>query len=485
VEQFIQDLAKSLGGWAYLLVGFMAMAETAAFIGFIAPGEFAIIFGGVLAGEGTLSIVLLIGIVWTCAVIGDSIGFMIGRRFGRSFAERHGPKVRLTEERVKKVEDYFARHGGKTIILGRWLGFVRPLMPFTAGTSGMPYRAFLPYDVLSAGMWSATFCVLGFIFYRSFTQITNVAGKGSLALAILIGVSLAVYQVVKRLRHPEDRERLAAWVSRQAQRPALRPLAAVARALWATVLRPLWRLVLRPIWIVTAPPLRFVGARLTPGELGIELTTLLAVTAVSVYTVVLQVNLIEPGGSLITGDRWALELARDIQTHTLTTIAKVLSFLGSFWVVLLAVIATSFFLVTRERLAEAATLAIGFVLTDISVHVMKAAVDRPRPPDPLVDSGGSAYPSGHAALAVTYLAIAVLLAHGGRAARRLGIVLAGVAAVVLIGLSRVYLRVHWLSDVGGGWAVGLALFSACGCIALVVQYLRSGVGGTTAADAPR
>jgi undecaprenyl-diphosphatase len=358
-------------------------------------------------------------------------------------------------------------------------------MPFTAGTSGMPYRAFLPYDVLSAGMWSATFCVLGFIFYRSFTQITNVAGKGSLALAILIGVSLAVYQVVKRLRHPEDRERLAAWVSRQAQRPALRPLAAVARALWATVLRPLWRLVLRPIWIVTAPPLRFVGARLTPGELGIELTTLLAVTAVSVYTVVLQVNLIEPGGSLITGDRWALELARDIQTHTLTTIAKVLSFLGSFWVVLLAVIATSFFLVTRERLAEAATLAIGFVLTDISVHVMKAAVDRPRPPDPLVDSGGSAYPSGHAALAVTYLAIAVLLAHGGRAARRLGIVLAGVAAVVLIGLSRVYLRVHWLSDVGGGWAVGLALFSACGCIALVVQYLRSGVGGTTAADAPR
>ena len=78
MQQFIQDLAQSLGSWAYLLVGFMAMAETAAFIGFIAPGEFAIIFGGVLAGEGTLSIVLLIGIVWTCAVIGDSIGFMIG-----------------------------------------------------------------------------------------------------------------------------------------------------------------------------------------------------------------------------------------------------------------------------------------------------------------------------------------------------------------------------------------------------------------------
>jgi undecaprenyl-diphosphatase len=485
MEQFIQDLAESLGSWAYLLVGFMAMAETAAFIGFVAPGEFAIIFGGVLAGEGTLSILLLIGIVWTCATIGDSIGFMIGRRYGRVFAERHGPKVRLTEDRLRKVEEYFARHGGKTIILGRWLGFVRPLMPFTAGTSGMSYRAFLPYDVLSAGAWSTTFCVLGFIFYRSFTKIANFAGKGSLALAILIGVSLAVYHAVKHLRHPEERERFAAWVSRQAERPGLRPLAAVARALWAALLRPLWRLVLRPLWLVTAPPVRFIGARLRPGEVGIELTTLLAVLAVSVYTIVLQVNLIETRDSLITGDGWALDLARDIQTQALTTLAKVLSFLGSFWVLLVAVVATGVFLVTRDRVAEAITLGIGFVLTDITFHVFKAAVDRPRPPDPLVDSSGSAYPSGHAALAMTYLAIAVLLAHGGRAARRLAIVLAGVAAVVLIGLARVYLRVHWLSDVGGGWAVGLAVFSACGCIALVLQYLRGGVSGTTAAGAPR
>ena len=148
-------------------------------------------------------------------------------------------------------------------------------------------------------------------------------------------------------------------------------------------------------------------------------------------------------------------------------------------------LSTAVFLVTRERVAEAITIAIGFVLTDITVHVMKAAVARPRPPDPLVDSGGYAYPSGHAALAVTYLAIGLLLARGGRAARRVAIVLAGLAAMVLIGLSRVYLRVHWLSDVGGGWAVGLAVFSACGCIALVVQYLRSGVSGTTAAGASR
>src|SRR5437867_13118972 len=102
MEQLIQDLAHSLGSWAYLLVSFMATAETAAFLGFIAPGEFTIILGGVLAGEGTLSISLLIGIVWASIVIGDSIGFTLGRKLGRSFLVRHGPRVRLTEDRLRR-----------------------------------------------------------------------------------------------------------------------------------------------------------------------------------------------------------------------------------------------------------------------------------------------------------------------------------------------------------------------------------------------
>src|SRR5688500_8667899 len=155
MEQLIEDVAHSLGSWAYLLVAVMAIAETAAFLGFIAPGEFTIILGGVLAGEGTLSIGLLIGIVWASIVIGDSIGFMLGHRLGRNFALRHGHRVRLTEDRIRRVEGYFRRHGGKTIFLGRWVGFVRPLMPFTAGASGMPYRRFLPYDVLSAGLFGS------------------------------------------------------------------------------------------------------------------------------------------------------------------------------------------------------------------------------------------------------------------------------------------------------------------------------------------
>src|SRR3954454_2500567 len=164
----------------------MAMAETAAFAGFIAPGEFAVIFGGVLAGEGTLNVVLLIGIVWMSCVIGDSTGFYLGHRLGRSWAVKHGPKVRLTEERLSKVEAFFSRHGGKTIVIGRWVGLVRPLMPFTAGTSGMSYRQFLPYDIVGAGLWGTTFTLLGYIFWQSFSKITDIASRGALVFGLLV-----------------------------------------------------------------------------------------------------------------------------------------------------------------------------------------------------------------------------------------------------------------------------------------------------------
>ena len=143
LEHLIEDLAKSLGGWAYLLVGGLALAETAAFLGFIAPGEFAVILGGVLAGEGELSIELLIGIVWACAVAGDSIGFMLGHRLGREFALKYGPRVRLTEDRVRRGRGVLRQarrqddHPGPVARLraaadalhGRQLGHALPALP--------------------------------------------------------------------------------------------------------------------------------------------------------------------------------------------------------------------------------------------------------------------------------------------------------------------------------------------------------------------
>ena len=156
----------------------MAFLETGAFVGLIAPGEFTVIIGGVVAGQGEIDIVPLIGLAWFCCVLGDSASFFLGHKLGRAFLVKHGPKVRIDEETLKKVESYFDRHGGKTVLIGRFIGLVRAVAPFVAGSSGMRYRQFLPFSILGTGLWATTFSLLGFFFYRSFEQVANYAGPG-------------------------------------------------------------------------------------------------------------------------------------------------------------------------------------------------------------------------------------------------------------------------------------------------------------------
>jgi membrane-associated phospholipid phosphatase len=115
------------------------------------------------------------------------------------------------------------------------------------------------------------------------------------------------------------------------------------------------------------------------------------------------------------------------------------------------------------------------------VHVTKGAVDRPRPPRPLVATSLSAFPSGHAAYSTVYVALAVIT---GRVfdgiASRAALVVAGIMAAGAVGASRAYLRVHWWSDVVAGWALGAAIFGALAAIGLVVGYFRNNGGGMVA-----
>ncbi|MEA2270345.1 MAG: hypothetical protein QOC64_2955, partial [Solirubrobacteraceae bacterium] len=180
LEETLVRIGETLGPWTYLLVGVLAFAETGAFIGLIAPGETAMMLGGVVAGQGQIDVVTLIGIVWACAVAGDLTSFMLGRRLGRAFLVRHGAKVQITEDRLQQVERFFDRHGGKAILLGRFVGLVRAIAPFLAGSSGMSLRRFVPYDVVGAGLWGSTFVLLGYAFWQSFSTLLAYAKKGAL-----------------------------------------------------------------------------------------------------------------------------------------------------------------------------------------------------------------------------------------------------------------------------------------------------------------
>jgi membrane protein DedA with SNARE-associated domain/membrane-associated phospholipid phosphatase len=469
-KKVIGDIAETLGAWTYALVGVMAFLETGAFVGLVAPGETVVIAGGVIAGEGTIELIPLIGLVWICAVLGDTTSFYIGRRLGRKFLEQHGPRVKITHERLEQVEGYFDRHGGKTILIGRFIGLVRALAPFIAGASGLTYRRFLPYSVVGTGLWSTAFCVLGYIFWRSFDRVAHYAGQAIFAFGLIVGVTVGVVVADRRRRD------IQAWLLAHERHPLIRPLFAIAR--------PVYRRVLLPLARVVAPEARFLWDRITPGGLGLELTTTLAIGGVGLYVFVLYVVILSGDPGLTPFDQMFLDVSDDLSSPTGTDVAKAVSDLGALPTCIGVVVATSIVLAARGRMTEVGVLVGGFVLIYVIVHVTKSAIDRPRPVAPLVDTEGSSFPSGHAAYATAWVAAALMFT------RRLGLasaalVTGAVVLAVAIGLSRIYLRAHLWSDVAGGWGLGVGIFGLLAVMAIVVDHMRHNGGGRAQETAVR
>jgi membrane protein DedA with SNARE-associated domain/membrane-associated phospholipid phosphatase len=464
IEHIIEEAGQRLGKWTYLVVGVMAYLETGAFIGLVAPGETTVIVGGLVAGQGQISLMVLIAIVWTCAVLGDLTSYTLGRRLGRDFMVRHGGRVKITEARLEQVEAFFARRGGMTILIGRFIGLVRAIAPFIAGASRMPLRKFLPYDVLGAGLWATAFCVLGYVFWRSFDQLTAWVSRGLFAFGLAVAVIVAIVFLLRLQRHPELQAKTKAWIVEQLERPLLRPAAPYLRAGWHRVVRPLAR--------VSEPPARFVWNRFTPGELGLEVTTLLALAAVGSFTFVLLGSELDER-TLLFGDRAAFDVADALYSEPVKDVLVWVTALGSFVVVAIVVALTTGWAAMRRRYFEAAVLPISFLLTWLAVNVAKDAYDRPRPSGSHVDTEGMAYPSGHAAYAVAWVACAVVLVRaGGTFATRFAAITFAVVLAAVVGLTRVYLRAHYLSDVEGGWGVAVAIFALLGVVAVVVGWLR-------------
>jgi membrane protein DedA with SNARE-associated domain/membrane-associated phospholipid phosphatase len=432
----IENVGRKLGKWTYLLVGLLAFLETGAFVGLVAPGESAVLVGGVVAGQGDISIVLLIGIVWTCAVLGDVTSYTLGRRLGRGFLERHGPRLKITEARLRQVEEFFDRRGGATILIGRFIGLVRAIAPFVAGASRMELRKFLPYDVVGAGLWSALFCLLGYFFSRSLHQVEAYIGRGAAALTTIVVIGLAIWFALRLRRDPELRARVAARLERT----------------------PVWR------------PARFLAEHAT---FELELTTLVALAAVGTYGFFGIAMLLGPGEPLAPFDADAFDLFGALYMEPVADVVRVLTQAGSFPVTSLVVVLTAAWAMRAVRPREGVALVVAHALVYLAVHVAKEAEGRIRPSDPHASTEGLAYPSGHSAYAVAYVACAVVMARGGhRWATRFALVTIAVAIAAAIGASRIYLRAHYLSDVLGGFALSTAIYALVGIAALAVSAVR-------------
>ena len=161
-ERLIALLSTVLSGWlGYIALFGIVFAETGLLIGFFLPGDSLLFTVGVVAGAGQLNIALINVLLMAAAIVGDGVGFYLGRRTGPAIFNR--PDSRLfKQEYLRRTHDFYEKHGGKTIIFARFVPIVRTFAPFVAGVAGMNYGRFLTFNVFGGIGWVFALTMLGY-----------------------------------------------------------------------------------------------------------------------------------------------------------------------------------------------------------------------------------------------------------------------------------------------------------------------------------
>ncbi|HEV3496776.1 MAG TPA: bifunctional DedA family/phosphatase PAP2 family protein, partial [Actinomycetes bacterium] len=436
----LESLGSLSGPVAYLVVGLFAMLETAALVGLFVPGELAMIAGGYIAYRGKADLIPMIILATVCATTGDSLGYLLGRRFGPSL-KRTRLGVRVGEQRWNKAEQYLVRRGGRAVFLGRFVGVLRALVPTLAGASHMPYRRFLLWSALGASIWAPTIVGLGYLAGSSYKRVEGYAGQAGL---VLLGIIVTVAGVAAMGRwvagHPEE---VRAFCRRQIERPIPSRIHARYRA-----------------------QIQFLAGRLRPGRaLGLALTLQLVFlgTAAWAFGSIARDVLTGRGAARVDGP-----ITRALVEHRvdwLTTALDQLSAVGGGFTLVVFVLACG---LLARRLTGSwlplLTLSVCLAGAGVLDDVVKPVIGRERPDvGPVVATGaGSAFPSGHATQSVAvYGAVAYIVAGRLRTwSARVAAWTVALVLVLLVGFSRIYLGVHWLTDVLGGYALGALWLAA-------------------------
>ncbi|CAB4626332.1 unannotated protein [freshwater metagenome] len=193
------ELASSLGDWLYLILGFLAFAEAAIMLGFVLPGETALLAGGVLAAEGVLDIRIMFVVAVVCAIVGDSVGYEVGKVLGPRL-ETSWLGRRVGQKRWDTAQAFLDKHGGKAVFMGRSIALLRALVPGLAGMSGMQYRRFLGWNALGGFLWGGGCVLLGYFFAKSIRRVEQYLTYGGLILFVVVVSGFVIAHIIGKRR---------------------------------------------------------------------------------------------------------------------------------------------------------------------------------------------------------------------------------------------------------------------------------------------
>ena len=407
-----------------------ALLETAAFAGLAVPGETAVVLGGVVAFQGRIPVAAMAASATFGAILGDSVGFYLGRRLGtRVLSGRLGKLV--GRGRVEATMRRIKGGGIKAVVLGRFVGVLRAVMPFAAGSSGMAYGRFLVASVLGGTAWGVGFTLLGYAAGNSWRRVEHAVGRASTVLAVGLVTVAVLWLLARAAAKRQDR----------------------IRELWHAFLdRPRVAAVRRRY----ARQLAFVGHRFRPGQVaGLQLT--LALAALAVLGWLLAVVLVQVLGrtGLAGVDRDVREALSDQPRRVVDTIRVVHAVLSTSGAVLVGVVTGSvaWFLDKRPR----ALVLLGIAVAGGAAvpPAIRALVARPNPVVTvrLIDRTFPATTTTVAAATAIALLV-VLLPRVSKWTRVVGWTAVTLGVVIAAAFAELFTTDVYLSDVLGGAILG-------------------------------
>ena len=195
IDQHLTELAAQYGVWIYGILFLIIFCETGLVVMPLLPGDSLLFAAGSIAAIGEMNIHLMVVLLIIAAILGDAVNFMVGKFFGEKLFANPNSKI-FKQSHLQKTQQFYAKHGGKTIILARFIPIVRTFAPFVAGMGHMTYHHFLAYNVIGGVLWVTLFSYLGYFF----GNLPIVKDNLSLVLVAIIVLSI-LPGIIEIIRH--------------------------------------------------------------------------------------------------------------------------------------------------------------------------------------------------------------------------------------------------------------------------------------------
>lgn len=428
---------QGLGLLSYWIVLLITMAESLAFVGLVVPGTLFTVLAGFLAANGTFDLGDVIWFAAAGAIIGDGISFYLGRQGMRFFS----PEGRwLKRHYLEKGERFFRKHGGKSVFLGRFIGPIRPIIPFVAGLVNMRKRDFFIYNITSAFAWSVSFILLGYFFGGIWKTIVLWSTRAELFFLVLFLI-VAVFSLFKWL------------VIKKGKRFFL-----VARSVGVSIKQAFFENEeIKQLSGRFPSFFGFLKKRFQRGDpAGLSLTLGAAICTYLIFLFFGILGGILKSGTVAGTDVRVENLIFIFRNPFFLSLFTWVSLLGAWYVVIVFALLLSVFLWLWNKRGYIFLLWITLAGSQLFASLSKMALHRTRPATAFYLLDSYSFPSGHTVIATAFYGflVYVIWKTSNSWNKKVNALFLGLIIALSVGFSRLYLGVHYLSDVAAGYLLG-------------------------------